>query len=186
LAPEDPEPAEKNGAVKELKEVKVISIKGGLWAKTRFYYYVRDLTNGNLSRITNEPLREMMYRMDAISKHRERVSEMTRQSDLVIWGIFLAPIALVEGSFLLAGQGLGALVSEAPLIIEYLGNKAYNKLIQEVLKRIASGIPVRNIKDFENLGKVLKLMEKSRELKKDAKSAMEIKKIIETIIQTPL
>ncbi len=69
---------------KELENVTVVGIKGGLWAKTRFYYRLTDYLNSKgatLDNIVNDKLREQMYRIDGIVKHRERVAEMTRASD---------------------------------------------------------------------------------------------------------
>jgi RHS repeat-associated protein len=68
---------------KVLEGVTVVGIRGGLWAKTRFYYKMMDQTGGNLDRIVNNSLREMMYRIDGIVRHRERVAEMTRAGDKI-------------------------------------------------------------------------------------------------------
>ena len=68
--------------VKELPNVTVVGTRG-LWANTRLYYSLLTQTGGNLNRIVNNSLREKMHRIDGIVKHRERVAEMTRESDKV-------------------------------------------------------------------------------------------------------
>ena len=71
---------------KELGEVVVVSIPKGQWAKQRMYYDIMDQLNrrgATIDQILQPSLREMMYNFDAITKHRERVAEMTRESDKV-------------------------------------------------------------------------------------------------------
>jgi RHS repeat-associated protein len=69
---------------KVLPEVVIISIPKGHWAKQRLYYDIMDQLNrrgATIDQIVQPGLREMMYRYDGITKHRERVAEMTRASD---------------------------------------------------------------------------------------------------------
>src|SRR4030095_14284431 len=170
---------------KVLTNVTVVAAKG-LWAQTRLYYDVMDhlkSRRASIDQIVNNSLREMMYRIDGIVQHRERVAEMTYNEDLVVWGIFFAPVIGVEGGFILAESQLGALLADAPHILRYLGNKKYNQAIRAVLKYVAKRIPVNNIKDFETLGKLLTEIEKNRDLLKDVKTMNEIKKLVETIFK---
>jgi len=67
---------------KVLENVTVVGVKG-LWAKTRLYYELMDRTKGDLSKVVNNSLREQMYRIDGIVRHRERVAEMTRAGDKI-------------------------------------------------------------------------------------------------------
>ncbi|HYD21859.1 MAG TPA: RHS repeat-associated core domain-containing protein, partial [Flavipsychrobacter sp.] len=69
-----------------------VKIPDGFWAKQNMYYRIMDQLNergAEIWQIKQGSLREMMYRFDAITKHRNGVSEMTHASDLYIWGIFL-------------------------------------------------------------------------------------------------
>ena len=93
----DPEPAENGGKVKELSEVVVVSIPKGFWARQRLYYDIMDQLNrrgATIDQILQPSLQEMMYRFDGITKFRNRVSEMTRESDKVFLeiGSFFIPM----------------------------------------------------------------------------------------------
>ena len=186
LTPEDPKETSTPEKPKELKGVTVIAVKGGLWAKTRLYYDLRDYTGGDVSRIVNNSLREEMLRIDAIVKHREAVNKMTHQSDLIIWGIFLAPIVTVEAGFVLAEAEISALLADAPHILRYMANKKYNHVLRGLLKNIAKRMPVESVKDFERLGAILAAIEKNRDLLKDLKTIGEVKKLVETILKVEL
>jgi RHS repeat-associated protein len=180
------EPAENGGKVKELQGVTIYAIPKDFWARQRMYYSVMRYLNSRgatIDQIVNNSMREMMYNFDAITKHRDRVSEMTHQSDLIIWGIFLAPIAFVEGGFVLAESQVGVLLEEAPYLLKYLSNKKYNQAIQAILKYMAKRIPVGSIKDFERLGKILKELKNFRDLQKDVKTLNEVKDLVEKIFK---
>jgi RHS repeat-associated protein len=111
---------------KSLENVTVVGIKGGLWAKTRFYYEMMDYTGGDLSRIVNNTLREQMYRIDGIVKHREIVNEMSHESDLYIYGTLAAPIALAEYGGVIVYQGGRWLVSVGGRLISLTRLRAMN------------------------------------------------------------
>jgi len=169
---------------KVLPNVTIYSLPKGFWAKQRMYYDVMDYLSSrkaSIDQIVQPNLREMMYRFDGITKHREVVNEMTHQSDPIICGIFLAPIAFVEGGFILAESQLSALLADAPHILKYLSNKKYNQAIRTVLNYLAKRMPVRNLKDFERLGKILNEMQKTRDLGNDLKTLNEVKKLVEKI-----
>jgi RHS repeat-associated protein len=178
----DPEKGLTPETAKELTGVIVVGVRG-LWPKTRLYYQLMDQTRGDLSRIINDGLREQMYRIDGIVKFRERVNEMTHKSDLIIWGVFSAPLIIIEAGFFIAESQLSALAADAPHILKYLSNKKYNQAIRGILKYLAKRLPVSNIKDFERLGKLLSEIEKNRDLAKDIKTMSEIKKLVETIFK---
>lgn len=92
----DPEKSDPNNP-KVLPEVVVVAIPKGFWAKQRLYYDIMDQLNrrgATIDQIMQPSLREMMYRFDGITKHRERVAEMTRASDKVFLeiGSFFIPM----------------------------------------------------------------------------------------------
>lgn len=178
----DPEKGLTPGTAKELQGVTVVGVRG-LWPSTRLYYQLMDLTKGNLGRIVNNSLREKMYRIDGIVNFRERVNDMTHQSDLIIWGTFFAPIVGVEAGFVWTEAQISALLSDAPHILKYLGDKKYTQAIRGILRLIARRMPVKNLEDFERLGKILNEIDKNRDLLKDLKTINEIKKLIETIFK---
>lgn len=87
LFAEDPEPAENDGKVKELQAITVYSIPKGFWAQQRMYYDVMDYLNSrgaSIDQIVNNNLREMMYRLDGITKHRMAVVEQTWAFDKTV------------------------------------------------------------------------------------------------------
>lgn len=73
--------------VKDLPEVVVTGIPKGFWAKQRLYYTIMDQLNrrgADIDQIEQSGLRDMMHRFDGITKHRERISDMTREQDKVV------------------------------------------------------------------------------------------------------
>ena len=80
---------------KVLPEVVVYSIPNNYWAKMRLYYQVQDYLKtkqASYTQIMQPGLWNMMHEMDAASRFRTRVADMTRESD---------KIALEAGSFLI-------------------------------------------------------------------------------------
>ncbi len=97
----DPEKSDPNNP-KVLPEVVVVAIPKGFWAKQRLYYDIMDQLNrrgATIDQIMQPSLREMMYRFDGITKFRDRVTDMTWESDRIfrkaVWevGSFFIPVS---------------------------------------------------------------------------------------------
>ncbi|NTS39868.1 hypothetical protein HRG84_03045 [Flavisolibacter sp. BT320] len=160
--------------------VTAIKIPGGFWAKQNMYYRIMDQLNrrhATIDQIKQGNLREMMYNFDAITKHRNRVSEMTHASDPYIWGIFLSPLMamfaaevavpmIYQGGQWLVRVGteyvpwdkVSALYRDGSLWVYENGNLALNYLRREYLFTMAAIFK-------GNLAQVDKLMKQSNEFK---------------------
>jgi RHS repeat-associated protein len=82
----DPEKGLTPETAKELQGVTLVAIPKNFWAKQNLYYDVMDQLNrrgASIDQIVQPGLREMMYRFDGITKHREKVAEMTRAGDKI-------------------------------------------------------------------------------------------------------
>ncbi|MCH5718259.1 RHS repeat domain-containing protein [Niabella hibiscisoli] len=80
--------------VKELENVMVLGVSGGLWGKTNFYYQA--LRNGvNIDMISNNSMRKSMQNIRRIVNDRERRNIATRESDEIVLEIAVtfAPVS---------------------------------------------------------------------------------------------
>jgi RHS repeat-associated protein len=70
---------------KQLQEIVIISTKKmSYWAKMNLMYDLQKRTNGDLNRIVSPDLRYEMLRLQDHSNFRQRVADMTRESDKVV------------------------------------------------------------------------------------------------------
>ncbi len=123
---------------KQLTEIVIISTKKmSYWAKMNMMYDLQKRTNGDLNRIVSPDLRYEMLRLQDHSNFRQRVADMTRESDKV---------ALEVGSWLLPVGWLTKLryVKLATNLLKFKrGEKAAYSIYSYITRKIANQMAAR-------------------------------------------